>query len=181
MLGSLGGVTYRSEATGAGGLWARSVEEGTEGELPWSACLSAVALAKANSEPPGVRSGPPSGRFLGQNSSLALIRARPQGRDCPRARAQHGGAPTCHCRVFQWVQLLLPAVQDRPGVTSQGRLGVDNRSSKAIPSHLSGTSPFPSLRKWKTRVSQEPCPGSRALSLQYVPLGVQPCFHYERN
>lgn len=34
---------------------------------------------------------------------------------------------------------------------------------------------------WKTRVTQGTCPAFGAPRLQYVPQGVQPCFHYERN
>lgn len=107
-----------AEATGAGGLWPRSAEEeGTEGGLSWSAWLSGVALAEADSEPLGVRSGPPSGGVLGQSSSLVLLRARPAGGYCLRARISRGGALTGHGRAFQWAQLkkvlLLPTAQDR--------------------------------------------------------------------
>lgn len=107
-----------AEATGAGGLWPRSAEEeGSEGGLSRSAWLSDVALAEANSEPLGMRSGPPSGGVRGQSSSLVLLRARPAGGDCLRARMSRGGTLTGHGRAFQWAQqkkvLLLPTAQDR--------------------------------------------------------------------
>lgn len=81
--------------------------------LAW---CSGVALAKANSVT-GYRVRASLGRVLGQSRSLALLWARPRGRDCPRARASRGGALAGHYRAFRWVQLkkapLLPAAQDR--------------------------------------------------------------------
>lgn len=72
---------------------------------------------------------------------------------------------------------------------SQGGLGVDKQKLKGYsrPDHLSVTSLLPFLEveerksSWKTRVTQGPCPGFGAFSLQYVIPRVRSCFHYERN
>lgn len=98
-------------------------EEGARGGPSCSAWLVGAALAKVTqSHRCEVRASREQG--LGTSSALALLRVRPGGGDCPRARTWHGGALGSHCGAFQRAQLKKVSLPQQPRLSDfSGRPG----------------------------------------------------------